>query len=322
MAAQTMVYHNDVVNQAIMYPMRSLFPNLFILFFFCIDPAFSQPGDSSAQTSGEDKALTVVSTIWPLHLLASEVLGEDGNSIALIDLNDSAHHFTLTPDDRIQIARADLLVWIDPQFEVQLTQLIESISTNKPVITVTGLDDVRIRNYSDGLLDPHLWLDPENGIAIAFAIADRLAQLAPAQAGKFQERASVLAETLSELQLQISTLGDQQLKPFFVYHDAYSYFESVAGLAHSAVLVDDPESEPSMRALLGLRRLVGNLSPECVILEPDASDALVASVFQETTPRKVVADVLGHDISINDGGYASLVNHIKVSFEECLQSHQ
>ncbi len=299
--------------------MRSL--NLFLL-IVCLTSAnqvFGQPGSGGALSGGEQEPLTVVSTVWPLHLLVTAVLGEDGQSSALIDLNDSAHHFTITPDDRIEIARADLLIWIDPEFEVQLAELFEASAADKPVIRATRQAEVSTRAYDDGMLDPHLWLDPANGIAMAAAIAEKLAVMVPLRANQFRNRASELASSLAELELDISALERRDPEAFFVYHDAFSYFEDVAGIAHSATLVEDPESEPSMRALLNLRQQVATLHPGCVMLEPDASEDLVASVFQDQQPRKVVADVLGHAIAAAEGGYVELIRHILTSFQECLQ---
>lgn len=299
--------------------MRSLCLFLLITFITSTNPVFGQPQSAGLRPGDEEEPLTVVSTVWPLHLLVTEVLGEDGYSLALIDLNDSAHHFTLTPDDRIEIDRADLLVWIDPEFEVQLADLFDSSADSKPVLRVSAEAEVSTRTYPNGMLDPHLWLDPGNGIAIARAIADKLAELIPQKADEFRSRASRLADALDELQTQIATLGNMNSEPFFVYHDAFSYFEAVAGITHSETLVDDPETEPSMRALLNLRQQVGNLRPGCVMLEPDASEGLVASVFQDRLPRKVMADVLGHTIEAAQGGYVELMKSILTSFEECLQ---
>jgi zinc transport system substrate-binding protein len=306
--------------QSDLFPfMRSLSSIFLVAFLTSIIPVFGQPQSAGLRPDDEVGPLTVVSTVWPLHLLATEVLGEDGHSSALIDRNDSAHHFTLTPDDRMEIARADLLVWIDPEFEVQLADLFDSSANEKPVLRATAMAEVNTRTYADGMLDPHLWLEPGNGIAMARALADKLAELAPHKANEFRNRASLLVNALEELQTQIAMLGDLNSKPFFVYHDAFSYFEARAGIEHSATLVDDPESEPSMRALLNLRQQVGNLQPGCVMLEPDASEDLVASVFQDQVPRKVMVDVLGHDIAAAGGGYAALMRHVLTSFEECLQ---
>lgn len=301
--------------------MRSLCLLLLIAFLTSTNPVLGQPQSAGVRPGEEEAPLTVVSTIWPLHLLATEVLGEDGYSSALIDLNDSAHHFTLTPDDRMEIARADVLVWIDPIFEVQLADLFDSSATNKPVLRATNLAEVSKRTYPDGMLDPHLWLDPGNGIVIARAIAEKLAELIPQRADQFRSRALRMANALEELQAPIATLGTLNSEPFFVYHDAFSYFEAVAGVTHSETLVVDPESEPSMRDLLNLRHQVGNLQPGCVMLEPDASGDLVAYVFQDQMPRKVMADVLGHNIVAAEGGYVALMRHVLTSFEECLQGH-
>ena len=75
MAAQTMVYHSGVVNQGILISMRCRFFYLLFLFPVIANSAYPQSAGGPVQGNGNDEALTVVSTIWPLHL-AQLLFGE------------------------------------------------------------------------------------------------------------------------------------------------------------------------------------------------------------------------------------------------------
>lgn len=313
-----MVYHNNVVNLIGPYQMRSPICFLSSIFFL-----LSLNNPASAQSEDSDRT-AVVSTIWPLHLIASEVLGNDGSSKALIDINDSAHHYNLMPDDRIAIAEADVLLWIDPVFETQLGSVFdsESASRNKPVITASNLSGIKARLFSDQTLDPHLWLDPDNVATIAEALAAQLAIVAPEHAADYQLRAADLIYSLDQIQTRIQALRDAQTESFFVYHDAFSYMEERLEVQHIAEFVIDPDAEPSMRHLLGLRELAADSAASCVLTEPDSSEELISTVFPTQEADLIVIDVLGQDIQPGAGGYAEFLNKLLDSFGACIAPAQ
>lgn len=271
------------------------------------------------ETSGENSPL-VVSTIWPLQLIATAIVGEQGRSQAIIDSNDSAHHFSLTPDDRRLLEQADVVLWIDPVFEIQLAELIESESENKAVIQASALADVNLLQFSDRTLDPHLWLDPANGIAIANALADRLSELYPGNKSVYQQRAAELSRLLSSVQNDIERLGEAPAQPYFVYHNAFQYLEELAGISHAGSLVDDPDAEPSMREMITLRRRVDEVKPGCLLIEHEFSPALINAVIQEHELELISIDLLGYDQSSSSTAYVELLQALTANFRACVSA--
>ena len=313
-----MVYHNNVVNLIGPYQMRS---TISLLSSILLLLSLNYPASAQSEDVGQP---IVVSTIWPLHLIAAEVLGNDGSSKVLIDMNDSAHHFNLMPDDRIAIAEADVLLWIDPIFETQLGSVFdsESASANKPVITASSLPGIKTRVFADQTLDPHLWLDPDNVATIAEALARQLATVAPQHAADYQQRAADLVNGLGQIQTRIEELRDTQSKSFFVYHDAFSYIEERLEIQHIAEFVIDPDAEPSMRHLLDLRQRAAESAASCVLTEPDSSEELVATVFPNQGANLIVIDVLGQDIQPGTGSYTEFLGRLLDSFGACIAPAQ
>ncbi len=312
-----MVYHVYVVNLIGPFCMRSA-----ISFISCILIVNFLNVAIHAQTTAVEYKPIVVSTIWPLHLIASEITGNDGSAQALIDLNDSAHHFNLTPSDRLAIAEADVLLWIDPAFETQLSSLFTDVSGEMPVITASKLANIQTRMFEDGTLDPHLWLDYDNVSVIADALAAQLAAISPENSDAFYNRASDLSARLDQLEAEFRDLSARNSGNFFVYHDAFGYFEDKLGFQHIGALVSDPEAEPSMRHLMNLRQNASETGLSCVIVEPDFSDDLVNTVFPNQQPNLIVIDMLGHDIQPGVGAYAEFLTGLLDSFRACIAPGQ
>jgi len=65
-------------------------------------------------STGSYADVNVVTTIKPLQLIAQAVIKDHGSVSSIVDPQQSPHHFSLSPSDRIALARADLAVWIGP----------------------------------------------------------------------------------------------------------------------------------------------------------------------------------------------------------------
>ena len=307
-----MGYHGQDVNQArVSVFMRSIF-SVLVLACCCLARANAD--------------VSVVTTVKPLQFIATAIVGERGQVQALIDSNDSAHHFSLTPADRLAINRADILLWIDPSFEIYLADLFASQAQRRSVITTATLADMSLQHFAGGQLDPHLWLDPANALIIATALSQRLQQLDPAGAADYRQALTAFGQALAAEQTSIQQAfaghsPDDEAgteSSYFVYHDAYRYFERVAGIGNAGAFVTDPEQEPSMSELLRLRKAVTAAAPICVLLEPDSSLPLVGSIVQDSPARRIEIDVLGNAIAPAPDSYQQLLGAVRAGFQACL----
>lgn len=267
--------------------------------------------------------VSVVSTIRPLEFIASAIVGNGSDTVSLIDYSDSPHSFSLTPQDRLAIEQADILLWIAPEFELYLEDLFSGLENEKQVITVSQLPEITLHDFEDGNLDPHLWLDPGNGILIATALVTELSKIYPQQEQELRERLSDFKLTMNNLERELAQTFSQRGKTsYLVYHQAYQYFEAVTGLQNSGELLHNPEVEPGMRELLELRALVSSSDPACIILEPDSSEALVNTLVQESSVKRVTIDLLGYNIPDSESAYRELLESVASGFKACFSADQ
>jgi len=90
-------------------------------------------------------------------------------------------------------------------------------------------------------------------LVIAANMADKLATVDPANAARYQANLDAFRQRLDALDQRLTKrLSDTSPKPFFVFHEAYDYFEAAYGLAHAGVFA---AGEPSRARVT---------SPRCV----------------------------------------------------------
>lgn len=265
-------------------------------------------------------AVDVVTTIRPLAFIAQAVVGQHGQAQSIMDAQDSPHHFTLTPSDRLQIAGSELIVWVGPILETELSDFLFDQERSRAVIRAASLPAMATSSLASGETDPHVWLSPDNAVTIARAISEELSTLHPELAGDFEAN---LQQFVAAVEKSTGThrevLQGLSTRSFMVYHDAYQYFEEHFSLRHSLALVDNPEVEPGMRALLSKREQIAALQPDCLLLEPDAREPLVATLIPDRSNLRVVTiDPLGYGIAISKDAYPAFIESVAMAFTGCL----
>ena len=267
--------------------------------------------------SATSAEINITTSIRPLQLLAQAIIEDRGTVRTLIDAQDSAHDFTLTPSDRLNFETADLLLWISPAFEVQLADLFES--KGKPVITAANLTGVSVISLSANEVDPHLWLSSSNALAIAAGLTQELQKLDLENHADYQKAYSRFESNLNSTTTAIEDLLSNLVTlDYLVFHNAYQYFENEFGLKGGFALVQSAEVQPSMRELLTFRNRVEQFSPSCILLEPDSDVQLVSTALQGQSISRETVDLMGNEIEDGVSAFSELLLGVAESFRRCL----
>ena len=296
---------------------------------------------SSAQAHAEIEVLT---SIKPLQLIAAAVQDGVGKPAVLLPPGASAHHYALRPSDVRHVRSADLLYWIGPDMEGFLEPVLKGRKGSS--LAVQSLPGLTLRHFGDahdashghdepatadhhehdhahrpGSLDAHLWLLPANAEVIAVRMAGDLAAVDPANAPRYQANLEAFRQRLGELdkrlQARLSSIGN---KPFFVFHEAYDYFEAAYGLEHTGVFSAGGEAQPGARHVAEMRQRLEQAGPSCVFHEPPARPRLASALVRGLPAKVAELDAMGHGIDANADGYARLIENLGTSLAECVES--
>lgn len=257
----------------------------------------------------------IVTTIKPLQLIAQAVVQDHGSVRAIMDPQQSPHHFTLSPSDRIALARADLALWIGPEFETFLADFFAQADIAKKSITVIHTEALQLHSLEGGQRDAHLWLDSGNALRIAEALLQRVLQLDPANGQAYQDNFTRFSAEISDVNAEIAQrFQSPPAASYAVYHHAYQYFEKQFGLQHSMVMLRDPETQPSIREIVALREQLAQLEPSCLLLEIDSSRELVNTVLNGYEMKLITVDLLG----AASKDFGEFMQRVADDFYQCL----
>lgn len=181
--------------------------------------------------------------------------------------------------------------------------------------------DEHDHDHRPGSLDAHLWLLPANAVVIAERMAADLAAADPANAGRYQANSSAFAERVEALDGRLKQrFAKVQNKPFFVFHEAYDYFEAAYGLRHAGVFTAGGEAQPGARHVAAMRERLQQAGPSCVFSEPPARPRLAETLTAGLPVKMAELDVLGVGLPTDAKGYEQLLEGLGDTLADCLES--
>jgi zinc transport system substrate-binding protein len=277
----------------------------------------------------------VLTSIKPLQLIAAAVQGDLGQPEVLLPPGASPHHFALRPSDVRRVQSADLLYWIGPDMETFLPRVLNGRA--KPSVAVQDLPGLTLRHFGEGehehhdehgadehdhehrpgSLDAHLWLLPANARVIAAKIAADLSTADPANATRYRANLQAFEQRLSAADAALEArLAPLASKPFFVFHQAFDYFESAYGLQHAGVFTAASEVQSGARHVAAMRERLQATGPACVFSEPPLRPRLADTLSAGLPVKLAELDALGAKAA----SYEQLLTDLGSGLAGCLES--
>ncbi|TVP90788.1 MAG: zinc ABC transporter substrate-binding protein ZnuA [Pseudomonadaceae bacterium] len=175
-------------------------------------------------------------------------------------------------------------------------------------------------DHAPGTLDEHIWLSPTNAQVIARFMAADLTELFPDHAEQLAANLATFEARLETLDTQLAErfapLGD---KGYFVFHDAYGYFEDHYGIKAKGVFTLSHEVQPGARQVNLLRQQLSESGRVCVFTEPQFTPRLVNSLTRDLPVEAGELDPLGVGIAVGPEGYIALLQQLADNLAGCLE---
>jgi zinc transport system substrate-binding protein len=279
----------------------------------------------------------VLTSIKPLQLIAAAV--QDGVAIpeVLLPPGASPHNYALRPSDVRKVQSVDLLYWIGPDMEGFLPRVLNGRTL--PSVAVQDLPGLKLRHFAEdnhshaeeadehdhdhrpGSLDAHLWLSPINARVIATKMAADLSAADPENAARYQSNLKAFDERLDALDLRLKKrLTGIEGKPYFVFHEAFDYFEDAYGLKHAGVFSVAAEVQPGAQHVAAMRARLQEVGKTCVFSEPPLRPRLAETLVAGLPVKLAELDALGGYTPATAQGYEQVLEKLGNDLAGCLES--
>ena len=261
--------------------------------------SLSACGQKSGDVSQpEEGGLTVLTTTYPVYLLASAVAdGVEGVTVERLNTGavSCLHDYTLSVGDMKLIEGADVIAingvgledFMDDALAAARGTVIDC-SEGVALLELLGHDHHDGDEEDGEHYDPHIWMDPENAIAMAGNLSRGLSEVDPDHAQTYSDN---LASATSLLESWDSTLKDTLLKAeeggvsipgLITFHDGFQYFAQAFDLPLLAAIEEEEGSEASAQVINETVTLVKDKQIPVIFTEVNGSDATAQAIARET----------------------------------------
>ncbi len=225
------------------------------------------------------QAGTLVASTHPLYLIAKAVTAGVEQPLLLLPPASSGHDINLRPSDRLLLKQSDFVIWFGRDYEAPLYDLLDHQRNAIALYDLKAFHRLPLRDIQGQpipqSLDPHIWLDPNNAIGIAYAIATVRAKQFPQHAGQYIQNARNFGLKLQQV---VNTEQSKTPRAYWAYHDAYHYLEKSLNLRFAGALTADPDLPPSIGQLIWLKQHRPHAGAVCLFAERQPNSALMAKL--------------------------------------------
>lgn len=240
----------------------------------------------------------VVCTIPDLCDIAANVGGDLVTTTSLGKGFQDPHFVDPKPSFALALGRADLLILAGLELEVGWLPPLQTGSRNSKIqagergyldgSTLVKILEAPTQKLSRAMGDlhpggnPHYWMDPRNGVRLAFGISRRLGLLDPKNAAIYERQYKAYAMQIIRLSRRLKT----KLAPFsgswlIPYHQSMIYFMEWAGLRRLATIERLPGVPPSAAHLAKLHQIIVSTPGRKVIVSE--------TYYPDTVAKRVAA---------------------------------
>ncbi len=219
-------------------------------------------GGQKADTQTADNDMTVVTSFYPVYVLALNVTdGVEGVTVKNMAQPQTGclHDYELTTADMKLLENADVLLvnglgmesFLDDAVAQYPELYIGDTSKGSNILVTSGHThhDDETKQHEEAEENPHIWLDPANAVKQTEAIRDALMQADPTHAAQYQENTQKFAESMKEVLQDAVDLTAAEGTKVAIFHEGFDYLAEVCVMDVGVAIDTDENEEPSAKEL-------------------------------------------------------------------------
>ncbi len=228
----------------------------------------------------------IVTTISPISSIIAMLVKEQAFITSIANNNECPHHYHLKPSDLKKVKDADIVFYIDEEFDGFAGKLMNNHSENVVKISnFTGLNIITNNSQHNW----HIWLDLNNVKIILEQISEILAEQFPSISEDIHHNLAIAKKQLVDLS-KIKAEKLSNLTDVILLNDSSEYFFDNNSYKIAKLYNSD---QKSLKYIKNLQILLNNSNSKCLILSPEQDSRLYDSfkatiVFIESENWQIV----------------------------------
>lgn len=288
----------------------------------------------STEVFASNTKSNILVTIKPLYSLVTHLTQGINQPVLLFKNIQTLHHYNMRPSERRLLADADIVIWLGPELEPQLSKIIQTDASKTLSISAMQARNLKLLNKrskhshdknhaheehanNGHTTDPHIWLSAHNAAQISRHIADRLISHDPKNTEPYKTNLQRLLTKIEHTKNAIKTTLDKNKKPYIAIHDAFQYYEEEYALNYVASIIYGEGTSTSLKHLRQIKSQIKNQNIRCLVYQPPRP-AIVTTLTKKTAIKTAELDPIGVKIDNGKNAWFELMQQISINLSACL----
>jgi iron/zinc/copper transport system substrate-binding protein len=244
-----------------------------------------------AQNNSSSDKLRVVTTNSILENMVEEVAGDRVELHSLVERGNDPHEYEPKPADVSAASNADVLFWNGLNLETggsgwfkKLTETANKQDGEEVFAVSEDVDAINLTTNKNEV-DPHAWLDLENGIKYVEAITDVLKDKDEANADYYEDRADAYIAKLQDLHDDSTERFEdipENARLLVSSEGAFKYFSEAYGLTATFIWEINTESQGTPEQLKSVLAKINDSEVKALFVESSVSPKAMEQVSKES----------------------------------------
>jgi zinc transport system substrate-binding protein len=238
---------------------------------------------------------TIAVAFYPIEEIVRSIGGNAFDIVTLVPPGQEAHEYEPSARQVGDLQKARFVFYLGDGFQpdvekavdslpssIHKTDLLKSIDLLPITDALSGTDGELETEALSGGKDPHVWLDPQNMIAMTKVVASALDVDASAYIGQLQTLDDTFRTGLAQCRSQVIVTS----------HRAFEYLAHAYGLTQIPIAGISPTEEPSAKTLQAVSKAAKKNNVSTIFFEHNLPADLAKTVAGEIGAKTAVLDPL------------------------------
>mgnify|MGYP001573711782 CR=1 FL=1 len=268
---------------------------ILLSFALILSACATMQGQSNANAAKAEK-INVISTFYPLHDITKKIGGDKIEAGVIVPAGVEPHDYEPSPGDILKLSKAGAFVTMGLEFsgiEDKLTginEMIFIIDSKKGIMLLDAepqdIEDAQ-KNLNYGK-DPHIWLSPNNMIAMSINIRNGLKSIDPKNANVYEHNAQKLIDELKKLDSDYKKeLSSCKKNAVITSHRSFAYLGRDYGFRQIGIFGLAPQIEPTPKQIISIKNEAKKNNVTYIF-----SEELLDPRISETMAKEIGAKIL------------------------------
>jgi zinc transport system substrate-binding protein len=178
------------------------------------------------------------------------------------------------------------------------------------------------QKINDLSYDMHIWLSPPIAIESAIAIHDMLINIMPKKKYLIDQNLKQFKKKMMLIEKKIkNTMHSIKEKKYFVFHNAYQYFEKYYKIYPLRTLINLPGFQTGAKELYEIKKNLQKYQASCIFIEPQFNTNIINIIIRGTNIHTCVLDPLGTSIPLSQDSYIKFLFQLSNQYIRCLNKN-